>query len=496
MSLPISSVVDVSISITPNAPPKIGFGIAAIVSSEPTISGSPVERVVYYNSLSELGDVYLLATEVYKAAQAYFGQSPSPRTFGVITQASASGGTAVLTGASGVSSNVNDWLAVDGGQFGLDINGTYHDVAYIGFGGSTTMDEIASDIESSINAAGFDNGGEDAWTLATVIWDSVNARFIITAGVTNSTITFTTVGLAIDSPSISRMMLTEADQGGFLTQGVGVSESIVDALNAAEQFDQGWYGVLLVSGTRDTQDAEDVALWTEGRVKVLSLTTHNPNTLINGDVDNLAYRINAAGYTRTIVNYSSLATQYPDAAVLGKAFTVDFNTVNSVITLKFKPLATITAERFTSSQKLALDSKRANAFIVVGGADMYAEGYMAAQLFFDERHGVDWLTGELEFNVFSYLLSRATKVPQTDAGTTSLVQQVTRTLDLARRNGLIAPGSTADGEFLQNGYKITYGKVSDMPPSDKASRMSPTLFFTALLAGAVHFVQINGVLER
>lgn len=489
MSLPISAVVDVSVSITPASPPKIGFGIAAVVSSELTISGLPLpNRLQYFNSANEVAELYALTTEAYKCAAAYFAQSPAPDQCAIIAQY-LTATKAVLTGGQQVDTDLAVWQAIADGSFEIEIQGVQVQVQNADFQIITDMDEVAVALQIAIRAADASTG----FALCEVVFESINNRFIITSGDTAGTISFTLEGLS--GTDISPLMQTEVTQGGNLVQGRG-PENAVDALQAADDFDKGWYGVLLTNIERDKQIVEDVAAWVEARVKVFANVSHNPNSLLLNNEDNVGARINAANFTRTTMLYSSTGTQYPDAAMMGKAFVVDFSADNSVLTLKFKPLATITAEKFTSGEKGAIDEKRMNAYITVGGADMFAESFMASQLFFDERHGVDWLVGELEFNVFAYLLSRATKVPATDAGTTSLVQQVIRTLDLARRNGLIAAGTTTDGVFLPNGYDVTYGKVADQPPSDKAARIAPTINFVALLAGAFHFVQINGVVER
>lgn len=365
MSLPIQSIVDVNVSISPTVPPRPGFGIAAMVSSESIIGGGlPPNRVTFYASMTEIAVDWLPTDEVYLSATAYFGQQPSPVSFAVISQ--------------------------------------------------------------------------------------------------------DTIG----------------------------SETIVDALDAAEAFSSLWYGVLLQAAARDAQDQLDVAAWAQSRVKMFSACTNNANSLVLGDIDNNAFKLMNSVYDRTICTYSSDSTQYPDAAVFGRAFTVNYDAPESVITLKFKPLSGILTENISTNQKAGLDEKRCNAHISVAGTSMYAEGYMSAQLFFDERHGVDWLTGEIENNVFAYLISRPTKVPLTDAGASSLQQQVIRALDTAVLNGLLGAGTIIDGTFLGNGYVTNVQRVADMDPTDKANRIAPTISFTALLAGAVHFVQINGVVER
>ena len=83
----------------------------------------------------------------------------------------------------------------------------------------------------------------------------------------------------------------------------------------------------------------------------------------------------------------------------------------------------------------------------------------------------------------------------TDKGVAQLTEQVRNALDEGVTNGLIAPGTTAAGIFLPQGYVVTAGAVADLSASDKAARKAPTIQFTAIGAGAIHSIEINGVFE-
>lgn len=143
-----------------------------------------------------------------------------------------------------------------------------------------------------------------------------------------------------------------------------------------------------------------------------------------------------------------------------------------------------------------MTSKRVNAFVKIGASDLYSESTMHNGSFFDELHGLDWLSNAIQTNVFGYMLTRTTKVPYTDKGVSALAQQMTKALDEAVNNGLLAPGTTIDGEFLPNGYKVITSPVSLVNQSDKEARAYNQLSFVAIGAGAIHSVQINGTFER
>ena len=79
MTLPVSNVVNVSISLAALAAGPRSFGTLLILG---TTSGviDTIERMREYSSITEVGDDYGVDDPEYQAALVYFGQSPKPRT--------------------------------------------------------------------------------------------------------------------------------------------------------------------------------------------------------------------------------------------------------------------------------------------------------------------------------------------------------------------------------------------------------------------------------
>ncbi len=486
MTLPISSIVTVNVSVAPSVPAKQGFGTAAFVTKENLLSGSQSsDRILFYSTVAEVDADWGSSSDVSKAATSYFSQSPSPTLFAVIANYDA-GFQGTLTGVTAQSA-VAQWNGITTGSFAITMNSVTADVLLLDFSGAADMDAVAALIETGIQNA------DAAWTSATCIWNVDHIE--IGNALVGGNITATSQAASGVDISITHMFTDVSISGVKVVAGVPV-ETVPDSLSAAEFASSNWYGVLIQSLHFDTQVQLDVAAWAEARVKLFSTTSHNPNSLVLGNIDNNIYKLSNSNYQRTTAIFSSVTEEYPDAAVLGKAFTVNFDSPNSVITLKFKPLAGISTENLTTSQKSALDEKRGNALTSIAGTSMLAESFMSSQLFFDERHSIDWLVGEIESNVFGYLITRPTKIPLTDAGASSIEQQLIRALDAANSNGMIGTGTTSGGVFLGNGYITSVQKVADMNPVDKGNRIAPAIAFTALLAGAVHFIQIDGVVER
>ncbi len=79
MTLPISNVVNVSISLAALAAGPRSFGSLLILGSTTGVIDT-IERMREYSSIKEVAEDYGVDDPEYKAALAYFGQSPKPRT--------------------------------------------------------------------------------------------------------------------------------------------------------------------------------------------------------------------------------------------------------------------------------------------------------------------------------------------------------------------------------------------------------------------------------
>jgi hypothetical protein len=496
MTIPISSIVNVGISIGASFPARKGFGILNCVTAETGVIGF-AERIRSYGSAEAVAADWAGSSEVVKLANAYFGQQPKPTDFRVSVRA-ANAVAAELRGGSVAddAANLALFTAITDGSFTISIDGNSEDVTAIDFTGDTNLSDVAATIETELQAI-----VTAPFPTSTVTYE--DGRFFIRSGTTGAaaTISFLTAVDPTTGTDISSLLQM---QQGEATKTDGIDpETITEALNAIEAKSSDWYGLIFTKEVRDaaiinTENAvQAAATWIQARVKVFFNTSNDLDVLDSVTTSDIASVLNDANYTRTITTFSSLVNEYPSASVAGRAFTVDFSQPNSTITLKFKQLPGVTAEDLNETEKSALDGKRANAFFNVGADTViYGESYMAGDFFFDEIHGTDWLTDAIQKEVYGYLISRTTKVPYTDSGVAALEQQTIKILDEGVRNGLLAPGETIDGEFLPNGYKTITVPVADVSQTEKDARQYNGLSFVALGAGAIHGVQIQGTFER
>ena len=495
MTIPVNSIVNVSITIGATFPSRAGFGTLNIVTNETETIGI-AERIRSYTDLDGVTADWNSNSEVVAAATAYFSQQPKPTNLKVSVRYDDDQAAAVRGGNVSTTEELDALLLVGDGSFAISIDGDPQDISGLDFSDTElTFDDIAASIQTALQTVA--TGG---FTLAKCVHDG--SRFFISSGTTGalSTISFLTpVDPAVGTDVSTMLQMTQATG----TKGNGIAgETITESLDAIQNINSDWYGLMFTKEVRDDvlinteASAIAAAAWCEARVKIFFNNTNDLDVLDSVTTTDIVSKLMLASYRRTISTFSSFSDQYPEASLSGRAFTVNFSQINSTITLKFKQLPGITVESLTTNEKNVLDSKNGNAFIDVGGSFMYAESYMADGVFLDEVHGVDWLTDAIQTNVFGYLLTRPTKVPYTDKGIAALEQQTIKALDEAVYNGLIAPGETIDGEFLSLGYKTTVVPEANVNQSDKEARQYNGLSFVVLGAGAIHGAQINGVFER
>ena len=160
IEIPVSSIVNVSISTTPQAPTRKGFGTALLLTSEaPNGTESPlpnmlVQGVRYFQTIDDVAAVYSSSTEAYKAAQAFFGQSPKPNRANIfgIAQRFTANTSAVLEGGSNEESVIANWQAITAGSMTVTVNGVTSPITALNFSSDTTLNMVAARIQAAIIA--------------------------------------------------------------------------------------------------------------------------------------------------------------------------------------------------------------------------------------------------------------------------------------------------------------------------------------------------------
>ncbi|MBX4744204.1 DUF3383 domain-containing protein [Klebsiella aerogenes] len=279
----------------------------------------------------------------------------------------------------------------------------------------------------------------------------------------------------------------------------GEVETLLEAVNALMDYNA-WYGLHLAVPEADYPNDSDIitvsaAIEASTVTRIFGITTDEATILDAATTTDLASKLKSAKYSRTFIQYST-SSRYAALSAFARAFTVDFTGSNTTITLKFKQEPGITYETLGTSQANNLEAKNCNVYVYYeNDTAILEQGVMSNGDFFDERHGLDWLQNAVQTADFNTLYTSTTKIPQTDAGTTTRIANIELVLDKAVQNGLFAPGKWTGGpmgqlntgDMLTKGYYTWAENVDDQLQVDREARKGVPIQVAGKLAGAVHY---------
>lgn len=244
--------------------------------------------------------------------------------------------------------------------------------------------------------------------------------------------------------------------------------SIQDAFDASKD----WYAVIIES--RVQADIEAAAAKVETLERLL-LACSDDAAVTASSSGNVLLTLQAANYDRTAYFWSADEANFPEAAWAGEVLPLEAGSA----TWKFKTLTGITADDLTTTERNNVNGSGGNTYETIGGISMTREGQVVSGEFIDVIRGIDWLKARIEERVFAKLVA-ADKVPFTDAGVGIIEAELRGQLEEAIAQGVIAS------------YTVSVPKAADVSSANKAARTLPDVDFTAVLAGAIHKVEIRG----
>lgn len=478
MSIPISDIIQVDIAVSPNAIAVEGFGPLLFMSKEfvPTLDVYPVRQ---YTSLSAVQADFPTG-EIANAATTWFSQKPTPKIFlvGAAVNSTVVAATPAKLTAS-ASATLEDLKKVTAGILGLVVNGVAHVVSGINLSTVADLDEAASVINDALVAA---NTGANC--------SQTTGKFALQTLLTGSSRSIQDVNGSL-APAL------KLDSASNPVYAAGTDEkSLAGDLAKVAEAPYNFFYVTLdrtmrgMSGSVDSQML--AAKWCEASSKVFGWADSDKQILVAG-TQNSFRRAKSQNLRNTLCVYDASANgnEYPEISILARAATVNFNVANSALILAFKKGPGVVTADLSPGQVAALQSVNGNAFISVGGNTMFWNGKMADGTWFDTVQGVEWLTQKVRLNVFNLFYTSTTKIPWTDTGVAMVNQQVTLALELARTNGLIAPGYDNEGEFYPDGYKVISTDL-ELLQSQKGSRIWEGTSFIAIGSGALQGAVITG----
>lgn len=458
-TVPISTIVNVQISLTSPSITQAGFGTPLILTNETPLSSWGTELIREYTALADVLEDWTSSDDVYLAATKIFSQTPHVESvkIGLETTRVAQVKTLVFS-ADFVASNVV-------GAFTFSIGGITYTITATNFttDNATTLAAITTKITALAGLNATDDGLHTITITSAVAGLSFTGVVpVVTLGASQATAVFATT-----------------------VANVGPAESLA----AISEQDDAYYGVNWVE--RDAGLVFEMATYIETVRKLYGTVTQSAGAIDSTSTTDIAYLLSASSFLRTFTMYNADVTDYLDAGWMGREFPYDPGST----TWKFKTISGGVADSLTSAQRSALINKNANMYITVGGSDITTEGVTASGEYIDTVTGTDWLQARIEESIYSRLVSLP-KVPFTNAGIAIIENEIRAQLENAIRVGFLSgdpldPDSN-DDERRTKPYIITVPLSTEVSSADRANRALTGITFEARAAGAIHSVTIMG----
>lgn len=457
--VPISTIVNVSISLTTPSITQAGFGTPLILTNEAPLSSWGSELIREYTALADVLDDFTSSDDVYLAAAKVFSQTPRVTSLkiGLETTRVAQVKTLTFSGVLVTGNTV--------GAFTLNIGGITKTVTATAFSvdAATTLALITAKITAFTEF----NATDNTTTTITITSAIAGASFtgvvpVVSGGASQATAVFATT-----------------------VANVGPAESLA----AISEQDDEYYGIDWVE--RDPYLVFGMATYVETVRKLFGTVTQAAGAIDSTSTTDIAYLLSSSSFLRTFSMYNADVTDYLEAGWMGREFPYDPGSTS----WKFKTISGGVADNLTSAQRSALSNKNANMYITVGGRDVTTEGVTASGEYIDIVTGTDWLQARIEESIYARLVSLP-KIPFTNAGIAIIENEIRAQLENGIRVGFLSgdpldPDSN-DEARRTNPYIITVPLSTDVSSADRGNRALTGITFEARAAGAIHSVTIMG----
>ena len=500
-SLPrdLDVVVNISKAQTEGA---TDFSVIAFVTPDAPFRHD-ANRIKFYMTLDAVLEEFAASSEVYKAASAFFSQTPRPKRMAVAKVFTEPVSAFLQSGL--VNSDLTAWKKITNGTFAITIDGVASQVESMNFSGIKKIEDIADVVESAIRNATVEPGFRNA-----TVEYLTNGTLLVRSGTTGDASAITKMsatGVGTDISGENYLNCAELDgdvQPAYVVPGYA-PQTLVDELayvkEAAEASGQFVYGWVLDKCYRDQQEQFEAARWAESQTAaLLGLTFNSPLTYDASSINDVASLCKKSGFRRYFGVYHNNSYYYPEMSILAYALSVNYSMKDSTITTKFKNLQGIPTVPISVGELSVLQDKNVNTFTAVGNnARTFREGMTGAGTawYIDDLINLDNFREEIQVAVFNTFLKNK-KIPYTDKGTTILRSPMANVCEKYIYNGTFATRTLSEIDTMLNGgisedpaYTIEFTPVSMMTDSDRAKRIGPPASIRVNMAGAIHSIEIG-----
>ena len=429
----INDVVEINITRQTKTVSRQGFGTPLIIGSNCDF----VERVRAYSNMDGIKNDFATTDFEYKMAQKIFDQTIHPKQ--------------IKIGRCGVPVKM---------KLNVKISIVANNASY-----TIKLGDTSFTIDSGASATGA--------SIATALTTAINA------GTEPVTATASTDNLNLEADSAGIDFTFSVTKNLSVKSLHTYSEDLVTAFNAIRSEDDDFYFLLLSNRTKSeiVKASESI----ESTTKIFIACTCDTDVKQVGTED-VASVLKSFNYDRTHLVY----TEHPEGCVDAAWNSVMAPKTPGQATWKFKSLKGPVAEKLTDTTELnRILAKNCNLYDTISGSNLTREGVVVSGEFTDIIHGTDWITVNVQADVYDALINQD-KIPFTKAGVDVIRNKIAAVLKKAITNGILKDDPAPE---------VNVPEISDISTSDKATRFLDNIGFTGFYQGAIHKIKISGNLS-
>jgi len=386
------------------------------------------ERARNYSSLTAVSEDFAVTDSAYIVAQKLFSQVLKP--------------SQIVIGRRLVPSSTVSISAAAAGTYTLTIN-------------ETPFSYVATGVDTQI-------------TIAAAIKTAYDVTPITGVTVTDNLDGTLTIASAVGYSLAVTANMTQANSPA--------TESWIDAINAVSLVNNTWYAVMIESHLE--ADVLAVAGMIEGMKKVFGTSSASLDVKTTSTTDTFS-KLEALGYQRTFGVWSATAdTEFPEAAWVG----YQLQEQPGSNTWAYKALSGVTVSSLSDTESSNIQAKSASTYERVGGLNSTIGAKMFGGEWIDVIIFVDWLEARMKERLWSRLVN-SKKIPYTAAGAAIIEAEIRAQLNDGIRVGGLAPVPAP---------VVVVPDVLSLSTNTRAQRIFEGITFSARLAGAIHFIKVQG----
>ncbi len=427
---------------------RAGFGVPMVLSYHT----ENADRIRYYTDYaSVLADGHDAGSPEGLSAEALFSQTPSP--------------TRIAIGRGTLPPTLRYTISLQGSPKNLhtySINVTLPD-------GSVTAAAYTSDANAT--------DGEIATNLVAALNAVAGNNFIAAGTASPFTVTADAAGgwFALELTSLDDLSceMNHADPG------------VATDLAAIALASGDWYALHTLYNSDAYVKAAAAWVSANKRLYVCDHPGSQDATSTSNGTNGTSDDLKALGYSRVAAGYHPRPAEMAAAAWYGSRLPLDPGSE----TWAYAPGVGVSANVLTATRRVNLDARNAWYYKEEAGLSFFWQGKVANGSYIDVTRGLDAFEDDLAKSIFNVLVSasaRGEKIPYTDPGVAVIASEVRGALRRWVQRGLFAEDPAP---------LVAVPRVADISSTDKANRLLPDIKFAATLAGAIHSIQIFGVVS-